>query len=378
MSDAASRLRRTLHAHPDLSGREAATARRIAAFFEPLAPDETVTGLGGYGLAFVFAGVAPGPTILLRCELDALPIHETGEAAHRSVTDGVAHLCGHDGHMAVLASVGVELSRNRPARGRVVLLFQPAEETGEGAAAVLGDERFAALKPDYAFALHNLPGEEPGAVVVRRGTFACASRGLCIRLTGTTAHAAQPNKGRSPAPAVSRLLAELPGLPGVVGDDGGLITVVGARLGDKAFGVAPGNAEIWATLRSETDADMMRLVEAADRLVADAAETAGLAWTTSWEDVFPATVNSKRAVQIVMLAAAPLGLLVRGRPFRWSEDFGRFTATCEGALFGVGAGEDTPGLHNPDYDFPDDLIAPAVGLLLRIVERCYEDLEKHR
>ncbi|MCZ6762346.1 MAG: M20/M25/M40 family metallo-hydrolase, partial [Gammaproteobacteria bacterium] len=128
-------LRREIHRNPERSGCETGTAQRLLRFFEPLRPDRVIEGLGGTGIAFVFSGTQAGPTILLRSELDALPIHEVNEFDHRSLHDGTSHKCGHDGHMAILAAVGEKLSKKRPARGRVVLLYQPAEETGQGAAA---------------------------------------------------------------------------------------------------------------------------------------------------------------------------------------------------------------------------------------------------
>ena len=130
-------LRHELHRNPELSGRERETARRIADFFAPLGPERALEGLGGTGLAFVFEGADAGPTVLLRADLDALPIREANDFGHRSQVDGVSHKCGHDGHMAILAESGRRLARRRPARGRVVLLFQPSEETGAGAAAAM-------------------------------------------------------------------------------------------------------------------------------------------------------------------------------------------------------------------------------------------------
>ena len=164
MSSAAE-LRHELHRHPEVSGFEAETAARIFRFFEPLQPDEVLRGLGGHGAAFVFSGAEPGPTVLLRCELDGLPIRELSQAAHCSTVDGRSHACGHDGHMAILASVGETLSTARPPKGRVVLLFQPAEENGGGAEAVIRDTRFPKIRPDFVFALHNLPGFPLGQAV---------------------------------------------------------------------------------------------------------------------------------------------------------------------------------------------------------------------
>jgi amidohydrolase len=284
-TQSAIQLRRDLHRHAELSGCEAGTAQRILRFFQPLEPDETLTELGGHGLAFGFGSADTGPSVLLRCELDALPITQTNGTAHRSVTEGVSHKCGHDGHMAILAAVGEALSRQRPARGRVVLLYQPAEETGAGASAVLADPRFAVIRPDLVFALHNLPGFPMGQILLRAETFTCASRGMEIRLTGRTAHAAQPETGRSPAKAMCRIIDELENLPArqEARSELAFATVVGARLGKKAFGTAPGDAAVMATLRSETDATMDRLVRDCEEMVRVIASAEQLGHTVSYE-----------------------------------------------------------------------------------------------
>ena len=152
-------LRKELHRYPDLSGQEEQTARRIEAFLEAYAPAQLIRQLGGHGLAAVYEFGDSGPGVLIRCELDALPIHEANDFEYRSQAPGVSHKCGHDGHMTMVAGLAAWLQGQQFTAGRVVLLFQPAEETGQGAAAVLEEERFQLLPIDYAFALHNIPGE---------------------------------------------------------------------------------------------------------------------------------------------------------------------------------------------------------------------------
>lgn len=367
-------LRREIHRNPERSGCEKGTPQRLLRFFEPLRPDQVIEGLGGTGIAFVFSGTQAGPTILLRSELDALPIQEVNEFEHRSLNDGTSHKCGHDGHMAILAAVGEKLSMQRPACGRVVLLYQPAEETGQGAAAVIADEKFARIKPDFCFALHNLPGFPLGEIVVRDGTFSCASRGMAIRLAGKTAHAAQPETGVSPAKAMCVLIAELSELPSVMefGSELAFATVVGSRLGEQAFGTAPGDAEIWVTLRSETDATMARIVGHAENRTRQLAGDHGLEFEITYQDIFAATVNAERAVDVICQAAGDGLLSIAEQPFRWSEDFGCFASVAQCAMFGIGAGETVAELHNPDYDFPDELISLGADIFLGILEQAGE------
>lgn len=372
MLDAVVRLRHELHRHPELSGREAQTAQRIIEFFAGLKPDSIIEHLGGNGVAVVFSGKEAGPTVLLRCELDAVSMEETIEATYRSITPGVSHKCGHDGHMAILAAVGTKLAAKRPRRGKIVLLYQSAEENGEGAAAVLLDPKFAEIKPRYAFALHNLPGFPLGQVIIRPGTFAGASRGMAVRLSGIAAHAAQPETGRSPTNAMCEIIQRLSNLPAgtVPANETAFVTIVGAALGEKAFGIAPDKAEVWATLRSETDDTMSRIVGYAEQVARESSLARDLEVDIEYEDVFSATINSQFAVDLVRSTVETNSLKVPDKPFRWSEDFGRFTDVSEGALFGIGAGTHVPELHTPDYDFPDALIPLAAQLLGRIVDTC--------
>ena len=130
-------FRRELHRHPELSGEEAETARRVVAMLEPTSPDRVLTGLGGHGVAAIYDSGKPGLTVMFRSELDALPIEELGDVPHRSLVPRKAHLCGHDGHSTILLGLARLLGRARPPAGKVVLMFQPAEEDGSGAAAVI-------------------------------------------------------------------------------------------------------------------------------------------------------------------------------------------------------------------------------------------------
>lgn len=360
--------RRALHRRPELSGAEALTARAFVEALAPTAPDRVLTGLGGHGVAAVY-GTAPGPTVMIRAELDALPIVETGTAPWVSETPGVAHLCGHEGHLTILLGLAQTLARRRPATGRVILLGQPAEENGAGAAAVLADPRFAEIAPDWAFALHNFPGAPLGECWLKPGPMNCASVGLKITLQGRTSHASEPDKGLSPGPALARLIPALAALGpgGALTRDFRLVTITHARLGEPAFGISPGQAELWATLRTLTDAPMSALRAEA---VALARKDAGdLALTLTWHDDFAACTNDPEATAHLAHAIRAEGMAVAEGtlPMRASEDFGRFGAVAKSAMFCLGAGETHPPLHAPDYDFPDALIAPGVRVFSRVI-----------
>ncbi|GAA6164621.1 amidohydrolase [Pelagimonas sp. KU-00592-HH] len=363
-------LRHELHRHPEVSGEEAWTAERIAQELEALGADRIWRGLGGHGVAAEFAGREDGPTVLLRCELDGLPIREISDLPYVSEIEGKGHLCGHDGHMVSILGVAMHLAK-RPAKGRVVLLFQPAEETGAGAKAVIEDPRWPEIRPDYAFAYHNVPGRPLGEVGLRTGAGNCASRGMQILFEGRSSHAAAPEDGLSPAPAMASLMARLPALSqGVIGEeDFALATLTHAALGEPTFGIAPADGELRVTLRTMSNARMDTVI--ADALAEVERVRGDLRVAVHWHDVFRSVVNDTRATEIARTAARSFGLatLEMDVPMRWSEDFGRFGD--DGALAAmvyVGSGEGQPQLHNPDYDFPDDLLPEVIGLFRRIVD----------
>ncbi|MCG7573740.1 amidohydrolase [Phaeobacter sp. CNT1-3] len=367
-------LRHALHRAPEISGQEEGTAARIAAELRDLGADQLWTGLGGHGVAAAFDGAGAGPTIMIRCELDGLPIPEVSDLPYRSEVRENSHVCGHDGHMSMVIGVAHALSQRRPVRGRVVLLFQPAEETGMGAPAVVADPRWAEMRPDFAFAIHNLPGLELGAIELCQRTACCASRGMQVQLTGKSSHAAQPQDGLSPAVAMAQLMQSLPALSegDALDDDFKLATLTHCRLGEATFGIAPGFGEMRVTLRAVTDHDMQSLIDAAVTEVQAVTAAQGLDVDISWHDVFSATVNTAAANEHVIRAANRQGIPLAevATPQRFSEDFACYGLDgAEAAMIFVGSGVDQPQLHNPDFDFPDALLPVGTGLFLALVDQ---------
>jgi len=371
-------LRRALHQTPEVSGEEEQTAARIAAELEQAGADRIWTGLGGHGVAAEFTGKQDGPTVLIRCELDGLPIHEISEVPYRSTIAGKGHLCGHDGHMMMVLGVGLALA-DRPQNGRVILLFQPAEETGAGAAAVINDPRWPEIRPDFAFAYHNVPGRPLGEIGLLEGPSNCASRGMKIAFKGKTSHAAAPEDGVSPAHVMAGLMQAVPrlGAGGTMDDDFSLATLTHSRLGKANFGIAPGDGELWVTLRSQTDQRMGRMVAEAETLVSAALQQeSALSGAMTWHDVFLANVNNADAVEIAARSTKQLGLTEyhMTAPMRWSEDFSRFGLDgAKSAMLFIGSGIDQPQLHNPNFDFPDALIPIGVSLFVEIIEQILEN-----
>jgi amidohydrolase len=366
------RLRHELHREPELSNHEQATADRVRRFIQTYQPDEIITGIGGHGLAARFGPPAGGLTVLVRADLDAVPIQEMGSAPYCSSRDGVAHLCGHDGHMAIVAGLAPALAARRPPSGRVWLLFQPAEETGEGAERMARDPALDRIAPDLVLGIHNLPGEPLGRPVLRAGTFAAGSAGAIISLEGSTSQAAHPELGRSPARAVASLIQTLETLGQRITAPAtfAFATVVHARLGDVAFGTTPGRAVVMATIRSDSEEAMSELRQGVAETARAEASREGLSHQLSWTEVFPVTRNHEAVIRRIERAAQGCGLepIPLAEPVRWSEDFGWFTRRWPGAMIGIGAGADCQPLHGPTYDFPDRMIQPATLLLGRIID----------
>jgi amidohydrolase len=359
------KFRQWLHAHPELSGQEVQTAKHIAGFMQGFKPDKTVE-LAGNGLAFVFEGEEAGPTVMFRADIDALPITEQNSIDHISGNEGVAHLCGHDGHTAIMLQTAERISKDRPGKGKVICLFQPEEETGQGANRLLQHESFSEVQPDYVFGLHNIPGYPLHKLLLRKGSFAAASKGMIVKLYGKTSHAAEPEMGNSPANAVARIID---GLHAVLEDRADykalvLLTIINIKLGEIAFGTTPGYAEVRVTLRAFENQDMEILTQRAEKVVNKAAVNDGLQLSIDYTEVFPATENTNKCVDWVKQVAHQNKMDIQWleKPFKWSEDFGYYTLQFPGAFFGLGSGVDHPQLHNPDYDFPDELIESGSAL----------------
>ncbi|MBQ2498418.1 MAG: amidohydrolase [Bacteroidales bacterium] len=352
-------LRQQLHENAELSGKEVKTNAILNEFLEKLNPDVHIRNIGGNGIAVVFKGKDKGRRILVRGDIDALNIPEGDRHC--------SHRCGHDGHASIIAGLAEKLSKNRPEKGEIVLLFQPAEETGQGAKAVIADPQFEQIKPDMAFALHNIPGYPKNKILLRKGCFAAGSLGLKLIFDGVTAHASQPETGHSPQHVLSALIDIFGKKAAMLQEEKPLtmMTMTHAVLGEETFGVAPAHAEIWLTLRSFDNEKLQHLTADVVQLCAMVAEKQDFEFGSSIHEAFSATMNNDEAVQIIENAAKSLNIDCQylEEPFRWSEDFGRFADVCPIGMFGLGCGEEHLPLHNPEYVFEDDIIETGIDIM---------------
>lgn len=327
--------------------------------------------LDGAGFAAVYAGARPGKTVMFRCELDALPIHEVNDdIPYRSLTDGVGHKCGHDGHMAILAGLALHLAE-RPSSGRVVLLFQPDEETGTGARNCCAHENFERIQPDFAFALHNLPSFPTNEIICKSGTFSSEVKYVAIKFSGKEAHSAQPETGTSPSIALAELTLKAVELQAVFDrpEAYALVVPVYNQMGVQASGVCPAFGEVHFTLRSAESTVLETMWQQLSDYARNIAEQYGLSVAFEVKEEFAATFNSDSAFELIKQASAEVNLSFNSidRPFRWGEDFGEVTKRVNGGMFGLGAGKNRPDLHNPDYDFPDEILESGIRMFAALV-----------
>ncbi|AFM03446.1 amidohydrolase [Bernardetia litoralis DSM 6794] len=387
-------IRQNLHKIAELSNQEYKTAEFVIDFLQKCNPTSIHQNIGNTGIIAIWENenfdVKENKTVAFRAELDALPIPEPNSFEYKSEHQGVSHKCGHDGHMTILLGVAEYLKNNfdrtnQKNNKRIILLFQPAEETGEGALQMLNDKKMQKLnlKIDYFFALHNIPSYKKNLIVCRENTFAAASKGITIEFEGKTSHAAEPQNGNNPALALSELTTFLYFLSENLtkekqNKDFVLVTVVDAILGETsrksfdniAFGVSPAKARIGATLRSYLDEDLELLSKKTEQKAQELADKYDLKLKISYSEKFAATTNTKKSVELIQKTAKKLGLNYQDKekPFSWSEDFGQFTQHFEGAMFGLGSGTDTPELHHSNYDFPDEITQTGINIFVSLIE----------
>lgn len=361
-------FRHELHEHPELSGHEMKTKERIASFLASHTSFE-LENHGSWLSAFLCPEGADGAApIAFRADMDALPIDETIGLAYGSCVPGVAHKCGHDGHVAALVAAACLMEQDPAIAHPVYLVFQPAEETGEGGRTCA--EWLAGKGASEVYAFHNLSGHREGAVLVRDGMTQPASCGLTFAFEGKGAHADTPELGRSTAPALARLQLAAEKLDKSKEGKLQFATTVGMTLGSHDFGISPGRGKVSFTLRAGEDEGLARMEEELGKEAHELAQRFGLSVSREKHDPFPATVNDWRAAEKVRASARELGFVQEKLPEPWrpSEDFGWYTKLTCGALFYVGNGETWPAPHDPAYDFNDRILPVAARMFVKLAE----------
>ena len=356
----ATKLRHELHQHPEVSNHETWTKQHLMDFLKAHTKLEIVDrGLWSYA---VYRAGQGKRNIAFRADFDAIRMDETIDIPWASKFPGVAHKCGHDGHVAALAGFALEVDQ-KGADKNIFFLFQHAEETGDGAA-----QAQVFIKEnniEEIFAYHNASGIPLGSVHVTDGTSNCASKGIVIHMEGAPAHASQPEKGRNPSLAIAKVIGAIPDLI-APGKNKGMVlcTVIQVDVGERAFGVSASKGDLLLTIRALYEEEMDRLQKNLEGVARAEADRDGLAVSFSYTDSFPETANHKVSSDKIRQVCREKGfqLLEMDEAHRGSEDYGYYLKQIPGAICFIGNGEDYPPVHTHKYDFRDEIIETAVEL----------------
>src|SRR5690554_3535501 len=372
-------IRRDLHAHPELGFQEHRTSEIVAKALTTLGY-QVHRKIGRTGVVALLDGQRndSGRSIGLRADMDALPILEQGAVPHASTNVGVMHACGHDGHTAVLLGAARYLAETRNFNGRVVLIFQPAEEGLGGAQAMLDDGLFERFHCDAVYALHNWPGLPPGVIGVNPGPMMAAADQFSIRIHGKGGHGAHPYQTNDPVVIAAQLITSLQTIVSrnVPAPDAAVLTVAAVEAGRlNAMNVIPHEARMVGTVRTFSPVVQEQVVTRMQEVI----DGIGVAFKARIEldytRLFPATINTPHHAELVVDAATELfgsdNVVANLVPSMGSEDFSFMLQQRPGAYFRLGQGGAESGcvLHNAAFDFNDAVIPQGCAMFARLVER---------
>lgn len=367
--------RRHLHARPELAYEEVETARFVAGKLREFGVDEVHEGLARTGVVGVLRGRAPGASIGLRADMDALPIHERSGKPWASVVPGKMHACGHDGHTAMLLGAARHLAETRAFTGTVHLIFQPAEEGFAGARTMLEEGLLERFPMERIFGLHNWPDLPPGQFAMRAGPAMAAADRFTITLEGLGCHGAMPHQGRDPVVAAAACVQALQTLVARETDplDTAVVSVTRIAAGD-AYNVIPDKAELWGTVRTYLEATRERIERRLREIVQGVAAAYQTTATVAYERGYPATVNSPEETSLSAAVASELvgsgNVHPEHPPCMGAEDFAFMLQKLPGSYVWLGQGGGPEGrvCHSPFYDFNDEVLPLGASYWVRLVE----------
>ena len=368
--------RRDIHQHPELLYDVHRTAAFVAERLREFGCDEVATGLGRTGVVGVIKGRKPAgnsdiKVIGLRADMDALPIEEDTSLPYASKTPGKMHACGHDGHTAMLLGAARYLAETRNFSGDAIVIFQPAEEGGAGAAAMIKDGLMDRFAIDQVYGMHNGPGIPIGSFAIRSGPVMAATDAIDIKIEGLGGHAARPHKCIDSVLVGSQLITALQSIVSRTVDplDSAVISMCEFHAGN-ARNVIPQTAELRGTVRTLTP-EVRELVEKRVReVVAGVAQITGAKIDLVYERGYPVTVNhasqTDLATQVAKQVAGEANVLDMA-PLMGAEDFAYMLESRPGAFIFCGNG-DSAGLHHPAYNFNDEAIVYGTSYWIKLVE----------
>lgn len=373
-ADTIKEWRRHLHQNPEIMYEVQETAAFVAEKLRAFGCDEVVEGLGQTGVVGIIKGAkGDGPTVGLRSDMDALPILEETGVPHASTKPGMMHACGHDGHTAMLLGAAEHLCETRGFAGSVVVIFQPAEEGGAGAKAMMDDGLFERFGIEEVYGMHNYPGIPVGQFAMRAGPTMAATDIFEIVVTGVGGHAARPHTGIDPVVTSAQIITMLQTIASRNADplESIVVSVTTVHAGD-ADNVIPERVKLTGTVRTLIP-EMRDLAEKRiGEIVESVSSAMGCTAVLDYERNYPVVVNHERETAF----AATIASKVVGSdkvdtdmaPVMGGEDFAFMLEGRPGAFIFTGNGEDSANLHSPHYDFNDDIIPLGASYWVELVE----------
>ena len=370
-----SEWRRHLHQNPEILYDVNETAAFVAAKLKEFGVDEVATGIGRTGVVGIIKGKggAGGRTIGLRADMDALPLTELTDKPWASKTPGKMHACGHDGHTSMLLGAAKYLAETRNFEGTVALIFQPAEEGGAGALAMIEDGMMERFGIDEVYGMHNMPGIPVGQFAIRKGGIMAAPDRFTITIKGRGGHAAQPHKTIDPIFIGSQLVGSLQAIAARNADPVQSVVISVTRFdAGTTHNIIPDNAVIMGTVRTLNE-DTRDLAENRIRQIVEGLASAhGAGWSIDYERKCPVTSNhdseTDHAIGVASSIVGTANVDANVEPTMAGEDFAFMLKRRPGAFIFIGNG-DTAALHNPNYDFDDEALAYGISYWVKLTEQ---------
>jgi len=365
--------RRDLHAHPELQYDVHRTAGAVSEKLKSFGCDDVVTGIGRTGVVGVIRGRKPGAKVIgMRADMDALPIEESTGVAYKSTVPGKMHACGHDGHTAMLLGAAKYLAETRNFAGTAVVIFQPAEEGGAGARAMIDDGLFDRFGIEEVFGMHNYPGMPIGQFAIRPGPMMASSDTISIDIEGVGGHAARPHFGVDTVLVGAQIVNQLQSIVSRNIDPlhAAVISICMFQAGH-ADNVIPQHAKLRGTARSLSSKVRDLLQKRVREVVECTARAYGAKAELTYTTGYPVLVNEERKTAF----AAGVAREVAGQdkvntdcaPLMGAEDFAFMLKERPGAFIYIGNGNSAQ-LHNPAYDFNDEAIPAGTSYWVRLAE----------
>jgi hippurate hydrolase len=367
--------RHDIHRHPELAFEEQRTASKVAELLTGFGL-EVHTSVGNTGVVGVLKKGSSERSIGLRADMDALKILEQNTFEYRSVNEGKMHACGHDGHTAMLLGAAQYLASEGEFDGTAVFIFQPAEEHGDGARAMIEDGLFERFPVDSVYAIHNFPSLATGKFAVRAGSIMAAEDNFEITINGIGCHAAMPHLGKDTIVIGAEIVSAMQSLVSRTLDpiDNAVVSFT-EFITNGTVNVVPGQVILKGDTRSLTTAVQDHIEQTMERIVSGICAAHGASYEFSYRRNFVPTINTPAEAQI---AAGVAGIVVgadnvvgNSRPVMASEDFGYMLQARPGAYLLLGNGEEGVGgcsLHNPAYDFNDDILSIGADFWVTLVQ----------